>query len=191
MVRLAREGKHVVRLKSGDPMVFGRAGEEIARLDAEGIPVDVVPGITAGLALAATLGLSLTHRDFARSVRFVTAHSRHGGLPHDLDWRAVADPSATTILYMAKRTGAAIVGKLLAFGIAPDMPVVIASALSRPEQQLLHGSLDTLSSQLKAIEGHGPFVIGVGRAFEARHRKSLPINSGHRAQSHLLAADGS
>jgi uroporphyrin-III C-methyltransferase/precorrin-2 dehydrogenase/sirohydrochlorin ferrochelatase len=91
MVKFARQGMQVVRLKSGDPMIFSRAGEEIAHLDARNIPVDVVPGVTAGLALAATLGLSLTHRDFARSLRFVTGHSRHGDLPRDLDWGAVAD----------------------------------------------------------------------------------------------------
>ena len=81
MIKLAAGGKHVVRLKCGDPMIFGRAGEEIAQLEAAGIPVDVVPGITAASAMAARLGVSLTHRDHAQSVRFVTGHARDGKLP--------------------------------------------------------------------------------------------------------------
>jgi uroporphyrin-III C-methyltransferase/precorrin-2 dehydrogenase/sirohydrochlorin ferrochelatase len=101
MVSLANAGRHVVRLKGGDPMIFGRAGEEIARLEAEGIPVSVVPGVTAALAMAASLGVSLTHRDCARSVRFVTGHGRDGALPADIDWRAVADPATTTIFTWA------------------------------------------------------------------------------------------
>jgi uroporphyrin-III C-methyltransferase / precorrin-2 dehydrogenase / sirohydrochlorin ferrochelatase len=116
MVRLAKAGKRVVRLKSGDPMIFGRAGEEIARLEGEGIPVDVVPGVTSAIATAAALGVSLTNRDSAKSVRFVTAHSRQGGLPEDLDWSAVADPSTTTIFYMAGRTAGQIAARLIARG---------------------------------------------------------------------------
>lgn len=100
MVRLARAGRHVVRLKSGDPMVFGRGGEEIACLEGEGISYSVVPGITAAAALAAAVGVSLTHRDCARSVRLVTGHSKSGGLPADIDLAAIADPAATSIVYM-------------------------------------------------------------------------------------------
>src|SRR5690606_29981220 len=103
MVKLAGQGKHVVRLKSGDPMIFGRAGEEIERLQAEGIPVEIVPGITSAIAMASALGVSLTHRDCARSVRFVTGHAKDGTLPRDIDWRALADPVTTTIFYMGAR----------------------------------------------------------------------------------------
>jgi uroporphyrin-III C-methyltransferase/precorrin-2 dehydrogenase/sirohydrochlorin ferrochelatase len=171
MVKLATQGKHVVRLKSGDPMVFGRAGEEIARLDAAGIPVEVVPGITAGIALAATLGLSLTHRDCARSVRFVTGHSRHGGLPADLDWAAIADPSATTIFYMAGKTGGDIAGRLMALGMPADTPVVIASDVSRPGQTVRHCDLVGLG----AAATSSPVIIGIGRAFGMRDvRTSSP-----------------
>lgn len=97
MIRLAKAGKRVVRLKSGDPMIFGRAGEEIAALAAENIPVDVVPGITAASAMASRLGISLTHRDHAQSVRFITGHSRQGKLPENIDWTSLADPAVTTV----------------------------------------------------------------------------------------------
>ena len=104
MTRLALQGKQVVRLKSGDPMIFGRAGEEIEHLEKAGIPVDVVPGITAGIALASALGVSLTHRDMAQSVRFVTGCAKTGQLPSGLDWQGLADPNTTTIFYMAGGT---------------------------------------------------------------------------------------
>ena len=104
MLKLARQGKHVVRLKCGDPMIFGRAGEEIAMLTAARHNGNVVPGITAASAMAARLGLSLTHRDHAQSVRFVTGHARSGALPDNLDWSGLADAQTTLIFYMAGNT---------------------------------------------------------------------------------------
>jgi hypothetical protein len=94
----------VVRLKGGDPMIFGRAGEEIVALRAAGIAVEIIPGVTAASGAAASLGLSLTLRDTARRLQFVTAHARGGQLPDDFDWRALADPAATTIVYMGVAT---------------------------------------------------------------------------------------
>jgi uroporphyrin-III C-methyltransferase/precorrin-2 dehydrogenase/sirohydrochlorin ferrochelatase len=165
MVRLARAGRRVVRLKSGDPMIFGRAGEEIEVLEREGIAYDVVPGITAGLAMAAALGVSLTHRDHAKSVRFVTGHSRHGGLPEDADWRAIADPSATTIFYMAARTAGEIAERLLGLGCAPETPVAIAASLGRPEQALRRATLRDLRGAVEDVGLSRPLIVGVGRAF--------------------------
>src|SRR5215216_894015 len=104
MVKLATSGKRVVRLKGGDPMIFGRAGEEIAACRAAGIPVEVVPGISAAQGAASRLLVSLTHRAEARRVQYVTGHDRDGKLPADIDWRALADPAATTIVYMPKKT---------------------------------------------------------------------------------------
>ena len=104
MVQLARSGKQVVRLKSGDPLVFGRAGEEIEACRTASIPVTVVPGVSAAQGAAAALGVSLTHRDAARRLQFVTGHDRRGALPDDLNWGAIADPSVTTVVYMPKRT---------------------------------------------------------------------------------------
>lgn len=167
MVRLAKAGRRVVRLKSGDPMIFGRAGEEIARLEAAGIAYDVVPGVTAGVAMAAALGVSLTHRDHAKSVRFVTGHSKAGGLPADVDWRAIADPSATTIFYMGGRTAGEIAAKLIDEGLAPHTPVAIAAALGRPEEQKVLTDLLGLPDVLACIDRTFPVLIGVGKVFRA------------------------
>ena len=165
MLKLANAGKHVVRLKSGDPMIFGRAGEEIDMLEAAGIPVLVVPGITAALAMASVLGVSLTHRDHARSVRFVTGHNKNGTLPDDIDWRAAADARTTTIFYMGGRTAPAIREHLLAAGMDGATPVAIAAALGTSEQ-LTH--ITVLSALPKAIEDVGfekPLLVGVGHVF--------------------------
>src|SRR5690606_38510579 len=129
------------RLKSGDPMIFGRAGEEIARLEKEGIPVDVVPGITAASAMAARLGVSLTHRDHAQSVRFVTGHSRHGGLPETIDWESLSDPTETTVFYMGGRTAPKIRAALLAAGMPPATPAVVVAALTRANETRWAGTL--------------------------------------------------
>src|SRR4029453_3428846 len=100
MVRLARDGRRVVRLKGGDPLIFGRAAEEIDACRRAGIPVEVVPGITAALGAAAKLGLPLTDRTHARRLQYVTGHGKNGTLPDDIDWRSLADPTATTAIYM-------------------------------------------------------------------------------------------
>jgi uroporphyrin-III C-methyltransferase/precorrin-2 dehydrogenase/sirohydrochlorin ferrochelatase len=165
LVRLARAGKRVVRLKSGDPMVFGRAGEEIARLRAAGVPVEVVPGITAGLAMAAALGVSLTHRDVAHSVRFVTGHGRHGALPEDLDWAGLADPETTLIVYMGGRTAGLLAARLMAAGLAPDTPACAAAALSQPDETRWSGFLGDLGPAVAEVGLEQPLLIGIGHVF--------------------------
>lgn len=170
MVSLAKAGKHVVRLKGGDPMIFGRAGEEIARLDAEGIPVAVVPGITSALAMAASLGVSLTHRDCAQSVRFVTGHSRKGELPCDIDWKTMTDPKSTTIFYMGGRTAGEIASTMMRQGLAADTPVVVAKAVSRPGEAQWSGTLSELPLAMLEIGHDEPVLIGVGAVFAAARR---------------------
>ena len=167
MIKLAKQGKHVVRLKSGDPMIFGRAGEEIAELAAHGIAVDVVPGITAALAAAAALGVSLTHRDHAHSVRFVTGHARNGELPLDIDWRGLADPATTLVFYMGGRTAPAIAEKLIAAGLPASTPVVVATGVTRKEGKHWRGDLSDLSHGVVPIDRDQPVLIGIGRTFAA------------------------
>jgi uroporphyrin-III C-methyltransferase/precorrin-2 dehydrogenase/sirohydrochlorin ferrochelatase len=172
MVRLAKAGRRVVRLKSGDPMIFGRAGEEIAVLEAHGIDYDVVPGITAGLAMAAALGVSLTHRDHAKSVRFVTGHSRQGGIPQDMNWQAIADSSATTIFYMGGRTAGMIAARLIAEGLAPETPVAIAAELGRPAARTALTDLAGLPGAVGGFDLDKPILIGIGSVFSQRCRET-------------------
>src|SRR5262249_53039085 len=124
IVRWVREGYRVVRLKSGDPSIFGRAGEEIEACAAAGIDVEVIPGVTSAQGAAARLGVWLTHRDHARRVQFITGHDRHGKVPVDLDWESIADPNATTVVYMPLRTLRDLAAKVLALGLPPDTPAV-------------------------------------------------------------------
>lgn len=164
MLTLAKQGKHVVRLKSGDPMIFGRAGEEIASIEAEGIPVAVVPGITAGLALASRLGVSLTHRDHAQSVRFVTGHSRKGDLPEGLDWQGLADSRTTTVFYMARRMLPKIVEKLGAFGMSAATPATVAINLGRGDEAIWRGPLAELVAAAETMDIDAPTLVAVGDA---------------------------
>jgi uroporphyrin-III C-methyltransferase/precorrin-2 dehydrogenase/sirohydrochlorin ferrochelatase len=167
MVKLAKAGKIVVRLKSGDPMIFGRGGEEIARLRAEGIEVDIVPGVTSALAMAARLGVSLTHRDHAQAVRFVTGHARDGRLPGTLDWRSLADPATTTIYYMAGGMAGQIGTRLLNQGMAAETPVAIAVSLTRADEAVVMTTVRQLAAFERSALGTGPVLIGIGSAFAA------------------------
>ena len=166
MIRLVKAGRHVVRLKSGDPMIFGRGGEEIERLQVENIAYAVVPGVTAGMALAAAAGVSLTHRDLSRSVRFVTGHSKKGGLPDDLDFEAIAHPAATTIVYMGGRNSAEIASRLIERGMSPQTRVAVGVALGRPNQALVFSRLCDLARDVEALGLHNPIVLGIGRVFD-------------------------
>lgn len=173
MVKLASQGKRVVRLKSGDPMVFGRGGEEIDELHRAGIPVAVVPGITAALAAAARLGVSLTHRDAARSVRFVTGHARDGRLPEDLDWAGLADPHTTLMVYMGGRTAAALTGRLVAAGLPATTPAAAVAAVSRPGEGRWAGTLAGLAAGLATLDPEAPVVVGIGAVFAAAQPAAL------------------
>jgi uroporphyrin-III C-methyltransferase/precorrin-2 dehydrogenase/sirohydrochlorin ferrochelatase len=169
MVGLARAGERVVRLKAGDPMVFGRAGEEIDRLTAEGIPVEVVPGISAGIALAAALGASLTHRDAAHSLRFVTGHAKSGELDDGLDWRGLADPDTTLVVYMGGRTAGRLAARLIAEGLPGETPVVFGFGVGQPGQRIERHRLADLVV-FGSVPTAEPLVIGIGRVFAAGGR---------------------
>ena len=172
MVKLVRSGKHVVRLKGGDPSIFGRYGEEIAHLETQGIPVEIIPGITAASAAAARLGVSLTHRDCAQSVRFTTGHGRAGGLTEDLDWAGIADPKATNIFYMAGRTGKRLAEQLSLHGMPPETPVTLVSAVTRPEETIRRMNLaDLLREDNSAMSG--PVLVCFGEVFSSANRKPV------------------
>ncbi|HEX2724547.1 MAG TPA: siroheme synthase CysG, partial [Beijerinckiaceae bacterium] len=189
IVRLAREGHRVVRLKGGDPTIFGRAGEEVEACRAAAIPVSIVPGVTTAAAAAASLNLSLTHRDVARRVQFATGHDRHGYLPADLDLAALADPKATTCLYMAGRTAAHLAGKLVARGLPPRTAAVVMSNVSRPNETTLHTSVGELASGFAAPAG-GPVIVMIGAAMARADLPHTPASAsaGLRSEPYFLEA---
>jgi uroporphyrin-III C-methyltransferase/precorrin-2 dehydrogenase/sirohydrochlorin ferrochelatase len=166
MLKLARQGKHVVRLKCGDPVLFGRAGEEIAHLAAAGIPVSIVPGITSASAMASLMHVSLTHRHHAHSVRFVTGHPRNGVPPEGhLDWKGLADPATTLVIYMGGRTGPAAARRLIAEGLAPETPCAVVMSVSRSGEKRHFGTLRALADGELRTATDEPVLIGIGAVF--------------------------
>jgi uroporphyrin-III C-methyltransferase/precorrin-2 dehydrogenase/sirohydrochlorin ferrochelatase len=168
MVGLAKQGKRVVRLKGGDPLVFGRAGEEIEACRAAKIPVEVVPGISAAQGAAAKLGLPLTDRKHARRLQFVTGHAKNGELPDDLDWHSLADPAATTAIYMPTRTLAALVAKATAEGLDPGTPAVAIARATRPDQVVVTAPIGELADGIAQAELPGPVLVLLGRIIGER-----------------------
>jgi uroporphyrin-III C-methyltransferase/precorrin-2 dehydrogenase/sirohydrochlorin ferrochelatase len=165
MVSLAKAGRRVVRLKGGDPMIFGRADEEIAACRAAGIAVDVVPGITAAQAAASGLKVSLTRRVHARRVQYITGHGRDGELPDDIDWASLADPAVTTIVYMPVKTLPALVAKAGAAGLDPATPAVAVARATRADERRIAGTIAGLPALIAAEAPSGPVVVMIGRVF--------------------------
>ena len=165
LVDYALTGAKVVRLKSGDSGLFGRLEEEIDACRAAGIGFEIVPGVTSASAAAAAAGIPLTRRLTARRVQFVTGHDVAGGLPEDLNIQALADPMATTVIFMGKRTFAALSVKLIAAGLPADMPALLAESVSTPEQRLTRATVATLGAAL-ADAHDGPALILIGPLME-------------------------
>ncbi len=179
LISHARRGRHVVRLKSGDPLIFGRAGEEIAVLRAAGIEVEVVPGITAALALGARVGCSLTHRDHAQALRLVTGRVREGGLP--AGFAAAGADNETLVVYMGARQVAALAAELLQHGRLPATPALAAVALGGTREVVWCGNLANLVAGVATLDPAGPIVIGVGEVFRAARPGSVMPAPGTRA----------
>lgn len=163
LLAAARAGKRVVRLKGGDPSVFGRSAEEMGHLRAAGVPVRVCPGITAASAAAASEGVSLTLRGVARALTFVTAHAR-AGEPLDLDWPALAAPDRTLAVYMGRAAAGEIARKLIAAGRAPDTSVLVAVNVSLPTERIIRGRLSALSFLVETISDDDPTLLLIGEA---------------------------
>ncbi|MDB5642217.1 MAG: uroporphyrin-III C-methyltransferase [Hyphomicrobiales bacterium] len=164
IVSLAREGKRVVRLKGGDPMIFGRAGEEIAGVLAAGVPLEIIPGVTAAAGAAASLGLSLTERETARRVQFITAHARNGRLPDDLAWAALTDPRSTTVVYMGVKTLPVLVERLLAEGLDPQTPGIVVERATWPDERRITGPIVDLPARVASANPAGPCLVLIGAA---------------------------
>lgn len=167
LVDYARQGIRVVRLKSGDSGVFGRLEEEIVALRAAAIPYEIVPGIPSAVAAAAAAGIPLTRRLTARRVQFVTGHDATGALPDDIDLDALADPTASTVVFMGKRTFPALARSLIARGLPPGQPAILAEAVSTPEQSLLRDTVAGLAERLSSGYGPQPALILYGPLAEA------------------------
>ncbi len=148
LVDYAATSAAVVRLKSGDAGVFGRLEEEIEALRAAGIGYEIVPGVTAACAAGAATGIPLTRRHTARRVQFITGADVKGELPEDLHWAALADPHAMTAVYMGKKTFPALAAKLVAQGLSPDTPALLAESVGQADQRLLRTTIKQLAEQL-------------------------------------------
>ncbi len=179
MVSLAKAGRRVVRLKGGDPMIFGRADEEIAACRAAGIDVDIVPGVTTAQAAAGRLKVSLTRRVQARRVQYITGHGRDGKLPDDIDWRSLADPAVTTVVYMPTKTLPELVAKALEAGIDPATPAVAMIRATYADERTIAAPLVDLPALLAADTPSGPAVVMIGRVFAQyatdTQRESAPL----------------
>jgi len=179
LVALAREGLTVLRLKGGDPFMFGRGGEELLACRAAGVPCEVVPGVSAALAAAASTGVPLTHRGLAQSVTFITGHAAssaeggaegraEGGLEAlDLDWAALSRPNHTLAVYMGLSTAGWIAERLMGAGLGPATPVVVVENASLPEERRITARLSGLGEAVKSLEGPAILIIGEVAALAA------------------------
>ena len=168
LIRLAQEGRRVLRLKGGDPCVFGRGGEEALALATAGIPFRIVPGITAGIGGLAYAGIPVTHRDINSAVTFVTGHSSDGAVPDGVDWEAIAGGSPVIVLYMGLRHIAAIAARLIAAGRMPDEAVAIVSKATTPAQRVVVTSLAEAASAAAVAGIEGPTIIAIGEVVRLR-----------------------
>jgi uroporphyrin-III C-methyltransferase/precorrin-2 dehydrogenase/sirohydrochlorin ferrochelatase len=184
MISLAKAGRRVVRLKGGDPMIFGRADEEIAACRAAAIAVEVVPGITTAQGAASRLLVSLTRRGQARRVQYLTGHGRDGKLPADIDWASVADPAVTTVVYMPTKTLPELVANAMQAGLDPATPAVAVERATRANERVIAATIADLPARLATEALSGPVIVMIGRAladYVAAAARGLPENRQLRA----------
>ena len=166
LLRLARPGRVVVRLKGGDPFVFGRGSEEAASLARHGVPFAVIPGITAAAGCAAAAGIPLTHRGVASGVRFITGHCR-AGVGLDLNWQSLADPDTTLVIYMGLANLPEICARLIAAGLPATSPAAAIASGTMPGQKVCSAPLGELPDRVRAAALEAPVLFIIGRVVEA------------------------
>jgi uroporphyrin-III C-methyltransferase/precorrin-2 dehydrogenase/sirohydrochlorin ferrochelatase len=160
LVRRARLGQRVVRLKGGDPLIFGRGGEEIEALLEAGVPFEIVPGVTAAAGCAASAVIPLTHRDRAQTLVIATGHTRDG--EPDLNWRALCAPRQTLVFYMGHKALGRLCARLIEHGLDGHLPAALVENGTLPHQRVVRGTLSTLPSLVEAIQLRGPALVIVG-----------------------------
>jgi len=181
LLRLAKEGKRVLRLKGGDPFVFGRGGEEIEPLAAAGIPFQVVPGITAASGCAAYAGIPLTHRDHAQTCVFVTGHAKEGRI--NLDWELLLQPRQTVVVYMGLESIAELTRQFIAKGAPPSLPVALIDNGTRPNQQVLTTTLDTIAEKTAKAGIKGPAILIIGSVVRLSERLGWFVPEGQASEA--------
>lgn len=170
LAKLALQGKRVLRLKGGDPFIFGRGGEEIETLMARGVPFQVVPGITAANGVSSYAGIPLTHRDYAQACLFITGHLKDGTL--DLDWVAMSRPSQTVVIYMGLVGLAQICEKLIEHGVSADMPVAVVQQGTTQRQKVVVATLADLAEKVTAVGLKPPCLTIIGEVVKLREKLS-------------------
>ncbi|ENN89325.1 uroporphyrin-III C-methyltransferase protein [Rhizobium freirei PRF 81] len=198
LVELARAGKRVLRLKGGDPFVFGRGGEEALTLVEHGVPFRIVPGITAGIGGLAYAGIPVTHRDVNHAVTFLTGHDSSGLVPDAINWDAIGKGSPVIVMYMAMKHIAQISANLIAAGRSPDEPVAFVCDAATPSQQVLETTLGRAPADIEASGLQPPAIVVVGNAVKLRPsldwlgalsgRKLLPVKEGRAGDGHKVSA---
>lgn len=166
MIEKAQTNAVVVRLKGGDPFIFGRGGEEMEKLVAAGVPVEVVPGVTSGIAAPAYAGIPLTHRNYSSSVTFVTGHEAVGKYRPQVNWEAIARGSETIVIYMGIHNLSTIVPQLMAAGCNPQTPVALIRWGTYPCQQELIGTLETIVQQVETSGFEAPAIAVIGNVVQ-------------------------
>ncbi len=164
LVDLAQAGRRVLRLKGGDPFVFGRGGEEAQTLVQHGVPIRIIPGISAGIGGLAYAGIPVTHRDVNQAVTFVTGHDQSGAAPSSLDWAAISRGSQVIVIYMGMKHAALIAQTLIAAGRPAEEPVAVVAGATTPAQRVLETRLDRLAADIAGAGLEPPAIICIGRA---------------------------
>jgi len=168
LVDLAKQGKNVLRLKGGDPFIFGRGGEEMDLLAENNIPFQVVPGITAASGCSTYSGIPLTHRDHAQSCVFVTAHGKDGVL--QLDWNNLVQPAQTVVVYMGLSSLAILMDQLAHHGADKNTPAAVIDKGTRPDQRIVTGTIENLAEKVRAAGFEGPSMIIIGSVVTLREK---------------------
>ncbi|MGK7939104.1 MAG: uroporphyrinogen-III C-methyltransferase [Crocosphaera sp.] len=168
LIEKAQQYAVVVRLKGGDPFVFGRGGEEMEDLIKAGVPVEVVPGITAGVAVPAYAGIPITHRGYSSSVTFVTGHEAVGKYRPEINWEAIAQGSETIVIYMGVHNLSNIINQLQLGGLTPQTPIALVRWGTRPDQEQLIGTLSTIMEQVEQEQFQAPAIAIIGTVVNLR-----------------------